>query len=142
MGKTISYRGQLPVGKQQEINLKTNKGKIGYKIIKFQIMSETPGTHNIELIGQIFRKDQTGSISGEVNFDNDDLLAAAFINFPSGGDYVIFDSSIINQNIFVTMIDASGNTVPGNYYIEVETMELSDVQATQLTLKNIKTITS
>ena len=40
------------------------------------------------------------------------------------------------------MIDASGNTVPGNYYIEVETMELSDVQATQLTLKNIKTITS
>ena len=38
MSKTISYKGQLPVGEQDRIRLKTNNGKVGYKISKFQLM--------------------------------------------------------------------------------------------------------
>ena len=47
-----------------------------------------------------------------------------------------------NQDIYVNITDISGSTVPANYYIELETIPLSDIQATQLTLKNIRTITS
>jgi hypothetical protein len=141
--KTISYRGQLPVGTQAKIDLKTNKGKVGYRITKFQIISETPGTNNIELIGQIFKKTQEGLIGPVVNFDNQDLMAVAFHVTQYGPQTdIIFDNSVTNQNIFITMTDQSGNTVPGNYYIELETMDLSDVESTMLTLKSLRDIAS
>ena len=40
------------------------------------------------------------------------------------------------------MADADGNTTPANYYIELETMALSDIETTKLTLQSIRTITS
>ena len=35
MSKTISFKGQLAMGTQDIINLKTNNGKTGYKVTKF-----------------------------------------------------------------------------------------------------------
>ena len=80
MSKTISYRGTLPVGEQDIIRLRTNNGKTGYKITKFQLMSTTPGQNAAEYIGQIFNKDQTGSITDNVNFSDSNLLAVVFMN--------------------------------------------------------------
>ena len=39
------------------------------------------------------------------------------------------------------MQDADGKTQPFNYYLELEAMSISDLEATYLTLQNIKSIT-
>tara|TARA_Y100001938_G_C7811831_1_gene292270 strand:- start:41 stop:496 length:456 start_codon:yes stop_codon:yes gene_type:complete len=149
MSRTISFRGTLDMGTQDRIKLSTLKGKVGYKINKFQIMSTLPGQSgkSVEYVAQIFKTDQTGSITPDVNFTNSDLLAVIHLQDQQASDnpaseIIIFDNEVFNQDIFVTMQDADGDTVPGNYYIELETMPLSDLQATQLTLKNLRSIAS
>lgn len=146
MSKTISYKGKLPMGEQDRIRLKTNTGKTGYRITKFQVLTTTPGASNVELIGQIFKTDQTSSITATVDFSNLDLLAVAQYHDANAStdnftDGVIFDNETFNQDIFVNLTDSAGGVVPGNYYIELEKMSLSDLEATMLTLQNIKTIT-
>lgn len=150
MNKTLSYKGTLPIGEQNRIRLKTNNGKTGYKITKFQIISSTPGAANAEMIGKITKTDQTGSISSTVNFTDSDLLAVSFyqdgdasrFNVQADNTTVIFDNEKFNQDIFVNITDAAGGTTPCNYYIELEVMPLSDLETTMLTLKSIRTVTS
>ena len=147
MSKKISYKGTLSIGTQDKITLKTNRGKVGYKITKFQLMPTKPGTTTHEYVGQIFSKDQTGSITQEVKFTNNELLAVIYYADSSSAadnqaDTIIFDNAKFNQNIFINITDASGNTDPCNYYIELETMKLTDIEATMLTLKSIKTMKS
>jgi len=145
MSKTISYRGKLPIGEQDRIRLKTINGKVGYKITKFQIIVTTPGAATSEMIGQIFKTDQTGNITTTVDFSDKDLLAMAFYQDGATIDNtqnmtVIFDNEKFNQDIFVNITDASGSTVPGNYYIELEAMSLSDLESTMLTLQSLRSI--
>ena len=147
MSKTISFKGTLPVGEQDRIRLKTNTGKTGYKITKFQIISNTPGVGHVEFIGKVTKTDQTGSISTTVDFTDSDLLAVAYYednaNAGDGGkDTIIFDNEKFNQDIFVNITDATAGTVPCNYYIELETMPLSDLETTMLTLQSIRQIMS
>ena len=142
MSKIVSFRGRLDINTQEKINLKTINGKTGYKIVKFDIISETPGTNNIELIGQIYKK-EAASVVSAVQFDDSNLLAVAFHVTQYGPTQAtIFDNQVVNQNVFVTMTDQSGNTVPGNYYIEFEAMSLNDIEATRATLQSIRDITS
>ena len=145
MSKTISYRGKLPIGEQDRIRLKTINGKVGYKITKFQIIVTTPGAATSEMIGQIFKTDQTGNITTTVDFSDKDLLAMAFYQDGATIDNtqnmtVIFDNEKFNQDIFVNITDASGSTVPGNYYIELEAKSLSDLESTMLTLQSLRSI--
>tara|TARA_Y100001938_G_C7855227_1_gene312798 strand:- start:41 stop:487 length:447 start_codon:yes stop_codon:yes gene_type:complete len=147
MSKTISYRGNIPDGEQERIRLKTNDGKTGYKITKFQICGPVNGTTDDELTGQIFKTDQTNNVTSVINFTNSDLLAAAFYNESASSNYgndtvIIFDNERFNQDIFVTAVDVSGNTNAMNYYIELEVMSLSDLEATYLTLQSVRQITS
>ena len=147
MKTTISYRGTIPVGEQERIRLKTNNGKIGYKINKFQIISTTPGASAYEYVAQVFSKDQTGSITGDVNFTDSDLLAVVYYQDGSSSgdnpaDTIIFDNVKFNQDIFITLADITTNTVPGNYYIELEAMTLTDIEATMLTLQSIRQVTA
>jgi hypothetical protein len=150
MSKKISFRGTLPVGEQDRINLKTNTGKVGYKVTKFKLMETNPGNVDHEFVGKIFKTDQeaTNSIDGQVQVTDNDLIAAIYLKTESSGgsgvyqETLIFDNEVFNQNIFVTIADNSGSVEPCNYYIELETMSLSDLQATQLTLQNIRNITS
>ena len=80
MSKTISFKGKINMGEQDRIKLSTNTGKVGYKITKFQLMSTTPGKNAAEYVGQIFSKDQTGSISSTVDFTNADLSNTTLFN--------------------------------------------------------------
>ena len=48
MSKIISFRGILGEGLEEKIKLSTLKGKIGYKIIKFQVMNSSPGVAHYE----------------------------------------------------------------------------------------------
>jgi len=147
MSKTISYRGTLDMGQQDRIRLSTLNGKTGYKITNFQIIGTTPGQNSPEYIAEIYKTDQTGSIGYDVQFTNSDLLAVAFLNGNTNPAYasnelIIFDNEKINQDIYVSITDATGGTVPCNYYIELETMSLSDIEATMLTLQSIRTVTA
>ena len=149
MSKIVSFRGIIEDGAQDRIKLSTINGKTGYKITKFQIMPAAMGTADFEAVAQIFKTDQTGSITGVMNFTNSNVLAVAYQKSessssagPFGGEVIIFDNEKFNQDIFVNITDASGGTLPCNYYIELETMELSDLETTMLTLKNMRTVTS
>ena len=144
--KTISYKGTLNIGLEDRIRLKTIKGKKGYKITKFQILGTTPGQSNVEYVGKI-TKVKDPNIGPTVKFTDADLLAVAYYQDNEGTDkpmsnIIIFDNEMFNQDIFVNITDASSGTVPCNYYIELETMELSDLETTMLTLKNLRTVTS
>lgn len=147
MSRTISFRGKLAIGEQDRISLKTNNGKTGYKITKFQILSTLPGNAaaNEEMIAQIYSKDQTGSISSTVDFTNADLLAVAYQETVVGAQEgltttILFDNAKFNQDIFINVTDASGGTTPVNYYIELESMTLSDLESTMLTLQSLRSI--
>ena len=146
MSRIISYKGTLDIGLEDRIRLTTIKAKVGYKIIKFQILPSTPGAAEFELVGKI-TKVKDPNIGPTVKFTDSDLLAVAYYQDGSSISNnasvdIIFDNEIVNQDIFVNMTDASSGTVPGNYYIELETMDLSEIETTQLTLKSLRTILS
>tara|TARA_Y100000361_G_C11010982_1_gene264320 strand:- start:92 stop:535 length:444 start_codon:yes stop_codon:yes gene_type:complete len=145
MSKKISYKGQIPIGEEERIKLATINGKTGYKITKFQLMSSTPGANKYEYVGKITKVPDT-NIGPTVDFTNSDLLAVVYLKGNSGANdagfdkIIIFDNEKFNQDIFVNITDASGGTTPCNYYIELETMSLSDLESTMLTLKSLRTV--
>ena len=147
MSKKLSFRGQIPMGVQERIKLRTMNGKTGYQITKFQIINKNPVGTTAQHVCKIYAKDQTGSITDTVDFTETDLLACAALKTSSAVHYstdtiVVFDNNVFNQDIFIYFQDTDGNTDPGNYYIEIETIELSDLQATQLTLKSLRQVAS
>ena len=145
MSRIISYRGTLAMGLEDRIRLRTIKGKVGYKISKFQLLSSTPGVNIQEFVGKI-TKVTDPNIGPVVNFTDSDMMACAVQSTHSGNllltETVIFDNEITNQDIFVNITDGAGGTVPCNYYIELEVVDLSDIETTQITLKSLRTVTS
>jgi hypothetical protein len=147
MSKKISFKGKLNIGTQDRLKLSTIKGKIGYKINKLQIISTTPGTVSEEIIVKIYKSDQGTSISPTVDLSDSDILAAVYYTnrtdtLLTGENAIIMDNEVFNQDIYVTADSANSSTVPTSYYIELESMSLSDIESTQLTLKNLRTIAS
>ena len=146
-----TFRGLLEDGGQDHIRLQTIKGKVGYKIIKFQLMPRDPGFASQEALVQIWKEKQTtvptGAGSSAVNFSDSDLLAAAWLpqgnisptaTAGRGGIDVIFDNEIVNQDIYITQTDNEGNANPCNYYLELEVIPLTDSDAEFTTLKDIR----
>ncbi len=146
MSKIKTYKGQLPIGEQEKIHLSTRDGLTGYRINKFEIM---PSEFNvaIKLVGKIFLTDQTGSITATVDFNDSDILAAAYYEDAGGSsgsgnpNKVIFDKETFNQDIFVYITDAGGATSPANFYIELEQFKIDINTSTYHTLKNIRSRT-
>jgi len=144
MSRIVSFRGQLEMGVQEMIPLSTIKGLIGYKVKKFQIMSASPGTGNIEMIGQIYKTLELSNVNSTPNFSNNRLLGVALYHDGAANDTThfmattIFDNEKFNQDIYVNITDATGSTIRGNYYIELEQMPLDLNEATVATLKDIR----
>ena len=145
MSRIISYRGLLATGGQDTINLHTNDGKTGYKVIKFQVIPENPfAAADKELVMKIYKIEQT-TIDGVVNFSENILLAVAIYSDSDGSaapvtqssDVVIFDNEIFNQDIYVTYVDKHGSQ-SGNYYIELEQVDLTEDQALVAIVKNLR----
>jgi len=138
-----TFRGKIASGAQDTIVLHTNDGSMGYRIVKFEVMSHSPGTSSHEGIMKIYKVSQT-TIDGVVDFSENTLLAASFstalVATFTYHDVIIFDSEIFNQDIYVTSFDASGNTVPFNYYIELEQVKLDLNENTVVTLKNLRNL--
>jgi hypothetical protein len=140
-----TYKGQLPIGVEEKIHLSTNDGLTGYRINKFQIISSTPGTGNVELVAKITITPDT-NIGPTVDFSDSDLLA---VNYTRDGttnerpytENIIFDKETINQDIFINITDAGGATTPANFYLELEQFKLDLNTSTYHTLKNIRSET-
>ena len=142
-----TFRGLMAKDTMDEINLHTNDGKTGYRIVKFQIMPENPyAAADKELIFKIWSKVQdTSAIDGVINFSDQTLLAAATYADSDGSgapvtqysSAVIFDSEIFNQDIYITYTEKHG-TQSGNYYIELEEIKLNPNEAAVATLQSIR----
>jgi len=141
-----SFRGKIADDGIDTILLSTNNGSQGYKIVKFDIFPDNPGTNRQESLVKIFTIPQTGTPTSTVDFSDNTLLAAAYYAFNDavyyGQDKVtIFDNMIFNQNIYVTHKDVVGSR-DVNYYIELEQITLSLDENTAATLKDIRNIKS
>lgn len=140
-----TFRGQLAIGLQKKIRLSTADGLTGYRIKKFQIIPVAVGTADYELVAQVFTTDQSASIASTVNFDDPTLLACHYQKTessssagPFGGEVIIFDNEVFNQDVYVTMTDASGGTNPANFYLELEQVKLNINESTYSTLRNLR----
>ena len=141
-----TFRGILADGTQQRVRLSTKKGKIGYRIIKFQIMPYDPTVDNLEVVQKIYKVKQV-SQDAKIDFSDGNLLAAAYIenhdgvstSFADFTNAVIFDREIFNQDIYITSDAGSGSASSGvNYYLELEMETLSDNAAAVSTLRDIR----
>ena len=144
-----TFRGLLTNGGQDRIRLSTIKGKVGYRIVKFQLMPEEPGNQSQESVVQVWTEEITTvpTSAAKINFTDSDLLAAAWLPVGNisptatagrGRIDIIFDNKIFNQDIYVTHTDnENANTV--NYYLELEVIPLDDAGAEYITLKDMRT---
>jgi len=136
-----TYRGLLGDGGQDKIRLKTNDGKTGYRIVKFQAISNAPAGNSPEAVIQIWKVPQTAS-TYNIDFNDQTLLGAIFYENSNsvvyfGGNTIIFDSEIFNQDIYITCASTDGSI---NYYLELEQVMLNDNQTTMATLQSLRQI--
>jgi len=136
-----TYRGLLENAGQDRIRLSTIKGKVGYRIVKLQIVRESP-TASIDHVVKLLKEEETTVPTGgaKINLTDGNLLAVASLSGTAFGEFVttiIFDREIFNQDIFVTHTDNDASD-PCNYYIELEVIPLDDAGAEYTTLKDIR----
>ena len=138
----ISFKGRLANGDEDRIKLSTIKGKVGYKITKFQVIGSSPAGITIEAVVKIYKKSKVPDFI--IDFTDSDLLAAVFYEnhqnvVADGENVIIFDNEMFNQDIYINCSTIADDI---NYYIELERINLSDLETTKLTLQSIRTITS
>jgi len=136
-----TFRGQLSSGSAELIRLSTIKGKVGYRIIKFEVMPLGVNL-TIENVMKIYKTLQASG-TNVINFTDSDLLAAAILKLGSGSTEaltmdVIFDREIFNQDISITSLDDGGGNRACNYYLELEVIPLDDAGAEYTTLKDMR----
>ena len=130
-------------GTQERISLETIRGEKGYRIVKFQLIAKDPGETEYEHIVQIWKEEQN-AIVGTVDFSDNRLLAAAYLEGNRGEHYqdqqtVLFDQEIFNQDIYITHQDVKATPgVDCNYYFELEVFDLALDESTVATLKDIR----
>jgi len=136
-----TFRGSIDANQIIEINLKTNDGKTGYKIVQLDVFPVNPdGAH--ESVIQVFTT-KPATATMVVDFSDQTLIGAAWYAFEGSGSgdatgYMkqVFDNVIINQNIFVT--SKGGQSADMNYHIALEQIRLSDNESTMATLSSIR----
>jgi len=143
-----TFRGLIADTGQDTIVLHTNDGAMGYRIVKFQLFPNTPGTTGYESVCKIYKVSQTEptmpGVTGSVDFSDNTLLAASYLEGDSGpgtSDQLttIFDHEIFNQDIYITHLETYGS-LKVNYYIELEQVKLDLGESTVVTLKNLKNL--
>jgi hypothetical protein len=142
-----TFRGILADGGQDHIRLKTNKGDIGYRIVKFEIFPNLPGTVQQESTVAIWKLQQTtvSTSTATIDFTDGDLLAAAHyqdsssVDNPPGPLIVTFDHEVFNQDIYITHTETT-DAQKINYYIELEQIKLNENESAMATLQSIRDV--
>lgn len=132
-----TYRGQLADAGQDRIRLSTIKGKVGYRIVKFELFPAVQDSAKDNLV--VVLKNEPSAVVTSANFTDSDILAAALMY---NGTYevqqtVVFDQEVFNQDIYITNNDSIGSNAM-NYYMELEIVSLNDAGAEYTTLKDMR----
>ncbi len=106
--KTISYKGKLANGDIDSLALHTLKGKIGYKVVKFNVIGVDPRGSGSEGVVKIYSVKQT-SADDKIDFTDSTLLGCAFYENNSsqnyfGGTSIVFDNMMFNQDYFLLLV--------------------------------------
>ena len=139
-----TFRGMMAHNTIDTIVLHTNNGSTGYRIVKFQMLSNSPAAVAVEAVMKIYKVSQSSSTT-TFDFSDNTLMGAGYFvanTTPTSPSVqtVIFDGEIFNQDIYVTYRDVYGSTEPCNYYIELEQIKLDKNQNTVATLKDIRNV--
>jgi len=144
-----TFRGLLADGGQNRIRLSTLKGKVGYRIVKFQLYPDQAGAVSYESTVQVWKTVQAAPSTSAVtvDFTDSDLLGAAYygqystISSAQQALTVVFDNEIFNQDIYITHtnVEGSGAANSMNYYLELEVIPLDDKGAEYTTVKDLRT---
>ena len=132
-----TFRGLMENGDEDKIRLSTKKGKVGYRIIKFQTIGPDNNT-TFENVLKIYKITQP-TVNANIDFSDGNLLAATLTEGSTssgvtGFKPVIFEREIFNQDVYIT----NSGTGSVNYYIELEVMSLTDNAAAVSTLRDIR----
>jgi len=131
----------LADGGQDRISLQTIKGKVGYKIVKFVILTTDPSGDTWEHIVKIYNTKQT-SVDNTIDFTDPNLLAVGYISqndtLRGGFSQYIFDSMVFNQDIYITQVDEAAGNQGCNYYIDLEVIPLTEQGAEYTTIKDLR----
>ena len=123
-----TFRDKLTDGEQTRIPLAGGDPDTGYRVVKLIIMPEDPGTTDFEHTIKIFKVKQT-TATADIDFADETILAAAFTEGNNSSNYIgqplvaFFDNEIVNQDIYVTHVDAKGS-LACNYYLELEEVKM------------------
>jgi len=137
-----TFRGILANGATDRIRLSTKKGKVGYRLIKFQVINQNPTTLNVECVLKIEKNPTTASLL--IDFSQSSTLAVGHYTSGEASNTVpvnmtiLMDQEIFNQDIYVTQIGQGSNIDLMNYYIELEVTTLSDNATAVSTLRDIR----
>jgi len=135
-----TFRGLLADTAVDRIRLSTIKGKVGYRIVKFEVIGSAPGAVNYEAIVTISKTNFSPVTT--INFTDSDVLAVGWYSGHSSANsnptekIIIFDSEIVNQDIYIGQNDLQNNSM--NYYLELEVIPLDDAGAEYTTLKDMR----
>jgi hypothetical protein len=142
-----TFRGMMADGDQDTIVLHTNDGSTGYRIVKFELFPNLPGTSDYESLVKIFKVAQTTvpTSSGTADFSDNELVAAGLYVATSSTAPIsfisIFEQEIFNQDIYLTHTANSGSAAI-NYYVELEQVKLDINANTVATLKDMRNTAS
>jgi len=137
-----TFRGLLDSDGQDHIRLSTIKGKVGYRIVKCELLPKNFGTADYEAVVQIWKTEQT-TPTNVIDFADTNLLGAACwsgatnVTGEVSGLNVMFDTEIFNQDIYITLKDTQSGKM--NYYLELEVIPLDDKGAEYTTVKDLRT---
>jgi hypothetical protein len=137
-----TYRGNLAHLGQDKLNLRTNRGDIGYKINKFQIINNQPTTTSAECVVKIYKLEQS-TIDYKIDFSDGDLLGVAVFSTNATAEAnpedltIIFDNEVFNQNIYISLYNSTGSD-DCNYYLELEQVTLNENESTMATLQSLR----
>jgi len=142
-----TFRGLIADDTQDTIVLHTNDGSTGYKIKKFELITNNPGGANAEHCVKIWSVSQTAAVisANLIDFSNPALLAVGLATNASTGygsfynERIIFDNMVFNQDIYVSHHENHSSEAV-NYYIELEQIKLDLNENTVATLKDIRNV--
>lgn len=142
-----TFRGLVEANTQERISLKTKNGSTGYRILKYRIFPNTPGSTYYENVMKIYKIDKAAyyAMDAVVDFSDDTLLAVGYNegdanNINTDGIILHFDREIINQDIYIQNQDVTGQAKACNFYLELELIRLDITENTSATLKNIRNV--
>ena len=137
-----TFRGLLGEDEEDRIRLSTIKGKVGYRVSKFEVCLAEPGTTDAMQVFKIYKTSQS-SFTATIDLTDSDLLAVAYIEDGVGNAdnmgpaIIVFDQEIFNQDIYISHKNVAGSE-KGNYYLELEVIPLDDAGAEYTTLKDMR----